>query len=272
MGITIDLDKCTRDALCVLACPAQIITLSGEGGAPAPVEGFEELCISCGHCLAVCPTGALSWKGMGPNQCAPLEGELPSPAQLTRLIKGRRSIRRYKDQPLEPSTIERLLELARYAPSGHNAQPVNWLVISGRKQLDELSAIVADWMRYMIKEHPEVAEPMHMDRVVAAWDQGKDRILRGAPHLVLAYAEEANPFAATACTIALTYLELAASGLGLGACWAGYLNRASNLFPPMQKALDLPEGMASFGALMLGVPGFGYQRVPPRNPVRVTWR
>jgi len=272
MGISIDLDKCTRDALCALACPAQIITLTGENGAPAPVEGFEEMCIACGHCLAVCPTGALSWKGIGPAQCAPLEGELSSPDQLTRLIKGRRSIRRYQDQPLEPSTIERLLELARYAPSGHNAQPVHWLVISGREQLDGLSAIVVDWMRYMIKEDPEVAEPMHFDRAVAAWEAGKDRILRGAPHLVLAYAEKANPFAPAACTIALTYLELAASGLGLGACWAGYLNRASNLFPPMQKALDLPEGMVSFGSLMLGVPAFGYQRVPPRTSVRVTWR
>ena len=272
MGITIDTEKCTKDTLCALACPAQIITMKGEGGFPAPVEGFEEICLSCGHCLAICPTGALTWKGIGPNQCAPLEGEMPSSQQLTRLIKGRRSIRCYKKQPLEQSTIERLLELARYAPSGHNDEPVHWLVLSGREQLDELGGLVVDWMRYMIKNKPEIALPMNLDQAVKAWEQGKDRILRGAPHLAVAYAQKANPYAPPACVIALTYLELAAFGLGLGACWAGYFNRAANLYEPMQKALDLPEGMVSFGAMMLGVPKFEYQRIPPRKPLRVTWR
>ena len=139
MGITIDTEKCTKDQLCALSCPSLVITMDTEDGYPAAVEGFEELCISCAHCLAICPTGALTWKGIGPGQCAPLDADMPSPEQLTRLIKGRRSIRRYKKQPLEKSTIERLLELTRYAPSGHNAQPVNWLVISGRDKLDELA-------------------------------------------------------------------------------------------------------------------------------------
>lgn len=272
MGILIDTEKCTKDTLCALDCPAQIITMNGKDGFPAPVEGFEEFCLSCGHCLAVCPTGALTWNGIGPNQCAPLEGEMPSPASLTRLIKGRRSIRRYKEQLLEKSTIERLLELARYAPSGHNAEPVHWLVISGREKLNELGGLVADWMRTLIKDHPEIAGPMHVDRVVDAWDKGEDRILRSTPHLAIAYAEKANPYAPPACVIALTYLELAAFGLGLGGCWAGYFNRAANVFDPLKKALDLPEGMVPFGAMMLGVPKYEYQRIPPRKPLRVTWR
>ena len=272
MGITIDTDKCTKDTLCAINCPALVITMDGPDGFPAAVEDFEEMCISCGHCLAICPTGALTWRGVGPQQCPPLEDSLPTPAQLSRLLKGRRSIRRYKDQPLERSTIERLLDLARYAPSGHNAQPISWLVISGRERLDHLAGVVADWMRYMIKEHPEVAEPLRMDTVVTAWEEGQDRILRGAPHLVVAYAEKDNPFAPAAGSIAVTYLELAAYGLGLGACWAGYFNNAANFFPPLKKALDLPEGMAAYGSLMLGVPKFEYQRVPPRKPLRVTWR
>ncbi|MBU1157188.1 MAG: nitroreductase family protein, partial [Proteobacteria bacterium] len=74
------------------------------------------------------------------------------------------------------------------------------------------------------------------------------------------------------CVLALGYLELAAYSLGLGACWAGYFNRAASTFPPMIEALGLPQGMAPFGALMLGVPKYKYQRIPPRKPLEVTWR
>lgn len=272
MGLVIDQEKCHKDGLCALDCPIGIITMDGPDGFPAPVEGFEELCIDCGHCVAVCPHEALSQGGITPRQCLPLEAPGLSPEQLAQLLKGRRSIRRYKDQPLEQSTIARLLDMARYAPSGHNVQPVKWLVISGRDKLDKLAAIVVDWMRHTIIEDPELAESMHFDHAVAVYESGEDRILRGAPHVVLAYAEAEDLRAVVPCALALGYIELAAYNLGLGACWAGYLNRAANSFPPMMEALDLPEGMASYGALMLGVPKYKFHRIPPRKPLEVTWR
>jgi hypothetical protein len=37
---------------------------------------------------------------------------------------------------------------------------------------------------------------------------------------------------------ALTYLELAAYGLGLGACWAGFLTGAATFYAPVMEALD----------------------------------
>jgi hypothetical protein len=46
---------------------------------------------------------------------------------------------------------------------------------------------------------------MHMDRVVAAWEAGKDRIFWGAPHVVVAHAPKDERTAPAACTIALTY-------------------------------------------------------------------
>ncbi|MCB2193340.1 MAG: nitroreductase family protein [Deltaproteobacteria bacterium] len=272
MGIVVDQEKCNKDGLCALDCPIGIITMDGPDGFPVPVEGFEELCINCGHCVAVCPHEAISQGGITPRQCLPLDAPSLSPEQTAQLLKGRRSIRRYKDQPLEQSTIQRLLDMARYAPSGHNIQPVKWLVISGRDKLMDLAGIVVDWMRYLIKEQPEVAAALHLDRAVAVWESGEDRILRGAPHLVVAYGEAKNVMAPVPCYLALGYLELAAYSLGLGACWAGYFNRAASTFPPMIEAVGLPEGMAPYGALMLGVPKYKHQRIPPRKPLEVTWR
>lgn len=273
MGIVVDHEKCQKDGLCALDCPIGIITMDGPEGFPAPAADFDDLCINCGHCVAVCPHEAMSQGGITPRQCLPLDAAAGlSPEQLAQLLKGRRSIRRYKDQPLEQNTIQRLLDMARYAPSGHNVQPVKWLVISGRDKLLPLAGIVVDWMRYMIAKHPEVAEPMHLDRAVATWDAGEDRILRGAPHVVVAYGEKDNRMVPVPCALALGYLELAAYSLGLGACWAGYFNFAATVFPPMIQALDLPQGMAPHGALMLGVPKYKHQRIPPRKPLEVVWR
>jgi nitroreductase len=73
-------------------------------------------------------------------------------------------------------------------------------------------------------------------------------------------------------TIALTYLELAAFGFGMGGCWAGYFNAAAQAYPKMIEALGLPEGHACMGAMMLGYSQVKYQRIPLRNEPKVSFR
>ena len=131
---------------------------------------------------------------------------------------------------------------------------------------------VVDWMRGQIAEKTPLAALLNMDRAVAAFEAGRDPILRRAPHLVVAHAPKADRTAPAACTIALAYLELAAFAHGLGACWAGYFNLAAGLWPPLQENLALPADHASFGALMVGRPRFAFHRIPPRTPARITWR
>ena len=131
---------------------------------------------------------------------------------------------------------------------------------------------VRDWMQSLIDANSPLADAMHLDRPVAAWDAGVDRILRGAPHVIVAFAHQDDRTAPAACTIAQTYLELAAHALGLGACWAGYFNAAANMWPPLQETLGLPQGHVSFGAMMVGYPRFKYHRIPPRRTARIKWR
>lgn len=266
-------EKCKRDGICAAVCPMRLIELKDKDSVPIPVAGAEELCISCGHCVAVCPHGALSHRNMRPEQCPPVRKELlPNPEQTEHFFRNRRSVRVYKDKPVDRETLARLMDMARYAPSGHNLQPVQWMVICDGKELRKLAGLVIDWMRYMIKEQPEIAIPFHMARVVDAWEAGIDGICRSAPHLILAHAHKDDRTAPTACTIALTYLELAAAPLGLGACWGGYFNLAATLWPPMQEAIALPEGHVPLGAMMVGHPKFRHQRLPLRKEARITWR
>ena len=73
------------------------------------------------------------------------------------------------------------------------------------------------------------------------------------------------------CTIAMAYLELAATAHGLGACWAGFFNMAPMFYPPIYEALNLPKDHQVLGSMMLGVPKFKYHRVPLRNKPVITW-
>ena len=232
----------------------------------------ESLCIRCGHCVAVCPTGSFHHRDMDVSLCPPVHPEWQlSPAQCEHFLRARRSIRIYKKQPVEQEVLKRLIELARFAPTGINSQGVGWLVIHSRPTLERLAGLVIDWMQWLKNEMPEMARALHVERAIVRWHAGVDGILRGAPALLVAHGEAESQMASTSCTIALSYLELAATGLGLGTCWAGYLNAAVNAYPPLREALPLPEGKQCYGAMMVGYPGVRYQRLPTRKQPAITW-
>lgn len=269
----IDKEKCTRDGMCTETCPMGLIEREDAASFPAPTEEAGMLCVQCGHCVAVCPHGALSLETIMPEQCPPIHKDWHlTPEQTEHFLRSRRSIRAYKDKPVDKELITRLIEIARFAPSGHNSQPVQWLVIYDRTEIQKLAGMVIDWMRYMLKQQPDVANSLHMDRVVGRWEKGRDTVCRNAPHVIVAHASKEDRRAPVASTIALAYLELAAPSFGLGACWAGYFNAAAASWPPLQKALALPGDNISLGSMMVGYPKYKYHRLPPRKDPHIIWR
>jgi len=210
---------------------------------------------------------------MKPEDCAAVRKELlPSPEQVEHLLKSRRSVRVYKEEPVPRETLARLIDIARYAPSGHNAQPVQWLVIVDPKEVQRLSGLVVDAMRSAIKESPELADIFPIDVIVTMQKRGEDPIMRHAPHAIVAHAPRDAITAQQDGLIALTYLELAAYSLGVGACWAGFVHFAAMFYSPMREALRLPEGHHCLGAMMIGYPKHRLVRIPIRNEPKVIWR
>jgi len=271
--LSVDPAKCARDGTCIAVCPMGIIEFKEKDAYPAMIDGGDALCISCGHCVAVCPHAAMAHACMQPEDCPPVQEALVlNPAHVEHFLRARRSVRQYKQQAADRQLLVKLIDVARFAPSGHNLQPVHWLVIYERKEVDRLAAMVIDWMRNLIREKSPLAASMHLDRVVATWEAGAERICRGAPHVIVAHGHKDNRAAPAACTIALTYLELAAPSFGLGACWGGYFNTAAAAWPPLAEALRLPVGHLSFGAMMVGYPKFKYQRLPLRKDADIIWR
>jgi len=269
----VDENKCKRDGICAAECPTKIIALKDDDPVPRPARGAEDICINCGHCVAVCPRGALSLEKMPVESCPPVKEEWRlGPEQAEHFLRSRRSIRSYRKKPVDKETLTRLIEIASHAPTGHNFQPVNWLVIHDSGELERLIGIVIDWMRDTIEKQPALAKMMHLNELVAAWDLGVNVISRGAPHLIVTHAAKADPSAQSACSNAIAYLELAAGPLGLGSCCCGFFDAAVMFWKPLREALGLPKGHVNHGSVMVGYPKYKYHRLPLRKEPRITWR
>ena len=269
--IQVNQQTCTQCGICAAECPGKIIDFQA-GDYPLPGAQAESRCLRCGHCVVVCPSGSLTHREMAVEQCPPIIPDLQvTAAQCEQLIRSRRSIRVYQDRPVPRELITRLIEIARYAPTGHNNQNVAWLVIDDRDELRRLEAIGVDWIRWVLRNQPKMAAGLDMKGMLERAEKGNNTFLRGAPVLVVAHGVKNNPIAVVDCTIALSYLDLAADSLGLGGCWAGFVYRMANSFPPMIAALSLPEGHTAYGCMMLGYPKFGYHRLPLRRPPKITW-
>lgn len=269
---TIDRDKCMKDFICAAECPMGIIATK-KGRNPEPIDGAEKLCINCGHCVAVCPHSALSLNTMAAASCAPVDKDLlPTAGQLKHLILTRRSTRVYKDKAIEKEKLARIIDTARYAPTGKNTQLIDWLVISRKEVLTNLVEQTIDWMRHLLAKDDPMAAAFGLARVVSAWDEGFDPILRSAPCLIVMHAPKTYGGGVIDSTIGLTTFELTAASENLGTCWAGFCFLAATHWKPLQKTLELPVANAITGAMMAGYPKHRYQRIPLRNDARVTWR
>jgi len=270
---TVDQTKCNQDGICAAECPGRIVEMDPESGFPKPAADFEDICIRCGHCVAICPTGAFKLDWLAPEICQPVNEECDiTPEQAEQFLCARRSIRSFKDTRIPRTDLEKLLQIACAAPSAKNQQPWHWIVVEDPAQVRQYAGMVVDWVRAVIQSNPAEADAMGLHRVVASWDEGYDRICRGAPHIIIAHADKTWHFSAEDCTLAISHLDLYAASIGLGACWAGYFYRAINMYSPLFEALGLPLDHLAYGAIMVGHPKFKYRRIPRRNPPRVTWK
>ena len=272
MGLlTVNEEKCKQDGLCAADCPMGII-VQPEGGYPQVMEGAEPFCIACGHCVAACPHGALSHPDVDARDCLPIRKEMRiGPEQAEQFMRARRSIRQYKPEPVPRAELERLLNMARYAQTGHNTQSVAWKAYTRPEDVRTIAVHVVDWMRGLVEKNDPVAMEMSMALICDFFDKGTDLVMRKAPNLVLTHAHAEDRFAPHACDIAMTHVELYAPVLGLGTCWAGFFERAAVLWPPLQTYLALPQGHRVMSAAMVGYPKVRYYRCPERKPLQVEW-
>jgi len=154
-------------------------------------------------------------------------------------IKGRRSIRKFKDQPVEKELIGQLLDAAQMAPSAGNLQARDFIVISDKTTKQKLAK--AAMGQSFIEEAPVAI-------VVIANIERSSHIYRSRGEL----------YAIQDAAAGIENLLLAAHSMGLGACWVGAFDEAK-----VSELLGTPNKTKPVAIIPVGYPG-EQASAPPR--------
>lgn len=293
--IKIDEERCSGCGLCVSVCKDYGIVLENKKAKISETPCFG--CIGCGHCMAVCPTGAIEVHGreLSPGDLFALPGKEPAAdyEQLLSLLRRRRSIREFKDIPIEDEIIEKILDAARTAPMGLPPSDVNVLVFDTREKVRAFARDFCDYLESM----KWFVSGWFLTLMRPFWGRANDEMFRGfikplfhiyidnmkkginlvnydAPLAIYfygsPYADPADPI------IAATYAMVAAEALGLGTCMLGAIHpmiqsgKKAKIFRERQ-GIKYPSREGIF--VIFGVPDVQYHKGVRRTFASVTrWK
>ena len=260
INFKIDKIKCTQCGLCSQDCPVLII--DGKTEYPEIKDGKENQCIKCQHCLAICPTGALSIWGKNPEDSILVSNEIPNPNEMSILFKTRRSIRNFKKEELSKELIHEMLETAAYAPTGHNKNAVLFSVADNKEDLSKLRTLVYDGIKKANEEGRLTENMAFLSDLQRLWESKKiDVLFRDAPHLLIASAPKRIATPDADSYIALSYFELLANTNGLGTLWNGFIKWVINdIAPEIRKQIGIPDDHLIAGVMIFGKPALKYAR------------
>lgn len=139
--------------------------------------------MSCGHCVAICPTGALDNKYTPKAEMSPVPKQQLTEQQAYDFLRSRRSIRLFKPQVPTDEDVLKLLNICRYAPTAGNSQGMYFTVISNPELIQKICRTTVDWMEKEVELGTE--NKRYFRAVLATYHEKKvDIIGRNAPMLV----------------------------------------------------------------------------------------
>ena len=140
--ISIDVKNCTKCKECVKDCVANLFYFDQDS--LCLVDSFEDYCIECGHCEAVCPVNVIELKFHEEEELErSSKGEgIPKYNSFLNLVLNRRSIRRFKEKPIPKDLIEKLLKVGKYSPTGSNSENVFYTVMQDKAIVGTISKLV----------------------------------------------------------------------------------------------------------------------------------
>ena len=256
--ISVDKNKCLRCKRCIKDCIVEVLTPDSEGF-PRLAPQLAKYCLNCQHCLAVCPAGALSCRGVTPEMCA-APGKLPAPEEMFNLLRMRRSCRQYKDENISPEAMKTLRSSLAWTPTGCNDHRLFFRIIEDKEEMAFFRQETSRMLKLLIKSGIMALIYPKFKRYLAEIMGGKDVVYRNAPHMIIAATPKNAPCKEADPWIALSYFDLLAQSLGIGTCWCGFAVHAFKWNFKLKKRLALPPGYRIGAVMLFGPPDVTYAR------------
>jgi nitroreductase len=191
------------------------------------------------------------------------------------LLKSRRSIRAYKPDPIPEEYIQKIIEAARWAPSGGNSQPWEFIVIKKKELKDRIADLFIKSVASL--REAELTREKEM-RIPALVGEMMGPGFKNAPVLILLCGDprvnEAFPLVVfrklghevfiSNLASAFLCMQLAAKSLGLGSQW---VSAAGNFMEDdLKELLSIPKGVKIYDMMAVGYPAY---QLGPRSPRKI---
>ncbi|MBL7175977.1 MAG: nitroreductase family protein [Desulfobacteraceae bacterium] len=175
------------------------------------------------------------------------------------VITSRKSIRRYRPDTIPDEMIDKILEAARWAPTGENYQPWRLIVIRDqetRNRIGDLAKLgsgsrMTAWycMGEMQKRFEGIKDPEKRDRILKFMYSGEvSEFAKQAPLVIAVIGSLMEgsvdvPYDLSAC---IENMLLEAHSLGLGACWVHGPVASTRDAKKFKEILGIPTGMGEY--------------------------
>ncbi len=276
----LDKEKCVRCNACVNTCTGMVLKMD-ENGYPA-MSHFDKFgwngCWKCQHCLAVCPTAAISIFGKQPENSLHLPDENIG-EQMKRLVVSRRSCRRFLDQNVDPKIIDDILMALQNVPAGGNSNAVEFTVIDDKEEVKRIWNVAYTKMEEDAQKgiYTESFNPFYYNKMKLSERTVRkgDLLFCGAPHLFIAHTKCVGKWSEdykVNCTIATAYFELLVLAYGLGAIIMSYPAEVIERNDEARELLGIPKNHSMKLIVGFGYPEIKYHRSTQKNGIRKVHR
>lgn len=181
-------------------------------------------------------------------------------------MKGRRSIRNYREASVEKETVNQLLHAATLAPSAMNSQPWAFTIIQNTALLKNLS----DQAKSYLIDHC-MTQDSPLNKYHSILSKSDFNIFYNASTLITIYAKPISPHALEDCCLAAQNLMLSAHALGLGSCWIGFASPFLNKVET-KKEFGVPESYKAVAPIILGYPHNTIALKDKKPPEIINWQ
>lgn len=249
--VIINKEKCIGCGLCVKDCVSFDIELKDE-----KATSLKRGCISCGHCEAICPQGAIKLTGFEDTVEEFDKQTRLNPDELLQAIKTRRSIRVFKEDKIPSEVIDMILEAGRLAPTAANRQTIRYAVLE--EKITECEKIATTKARKLINAGKKVI-PM-----LSSLNFDEHFFFKKAPVAIVIFSNDK-----ISASLAAENMAFMAEANGLGVLYSGFFTGYVNMSKKIRKIIGINKKSKAVTTLVIGYPDVEYKRTAHRESLNV---